>query len=182
MQRLVLMLPILAISALALAGCASVASPPTAEVPAAGETAVAAPTAADVASSAPADASLPAAQTAAEAFVPGGPRFVAAKAVAEAQAAGTEILFVDARPTTDYEFGHIPGAVNVPYFEPEKHMDALPRDKWLVAYCECPHAEAEQVADALEKNGFTMVRVIDEGLQGWKDLGGEVVGGSQPNG
>ncbi len=113
-----------------------------------------------------------------EAFVAGGPRFVSAAAVAQAVDSGTQIVFVDARPPTDYEFGHIPDAVNVPYYEPEQHLDSLPKDAWIVAYCECPHAEAEQVAQALETNGFTQVRVIDEGLQGWRDLGREIVGGT----
>lgn len=123
------------------------------------------------------------ASTAQEAFMAGGPRFVSAAAVADGFDSGVPIVFVDARPPMDYEFGHIPNAVNVPYFEPEKHYDSLPKDAWLVAYCECPHAEAEQVADALEKNGFTQVRVIDEGLQGWRDLGREIVGGTaEPNG
>jgi rhodanese-related sulfurtransferase len=185
MKRHLVTLTALAASVMVLAGCGqgTTTQPPIA--PAVTQPEVAAPTTGAVATPAIAAGSpvaQAAAQTAAEAFVDGGPRFVAAKAVAEAADKGTDILFVDARPATDYEFGHIPGAVNVPYFEPEKHLDKLPKDKWIVTYCECPHAEAGQVADALEKNGYTKVRVIDEGLQGWKDLGRSVVGGTQPNG
>lgn len=113
-----------------------------------------------------------AAQTAAEAFVEGGPHYVAAAALAEALDAGSvPIQVVDSRAPANFEFGHIPGSINVPYYEPEKHLDKLPKDKWIVTYCECPHAEADQLAAALEAEGYTMVRVIDEGLQGWTALG-----------
>ena len=93
--------------------------------------------------------------------------------------AGQNVVFVDARPQLDFEYGHIPGALNVPYFNVAAFVDELPRDKWLVIYCECPHAEAVQAADALTSsdNGFTMVKVIDEGLGGWRDLGREIVTG-----
>ncbi|MCB0217083.1 MAG: rhodanese-like domain-containing protein [Caldilineae bacterium] len=93
--------------------------------------------------------------------------------------AGQNLVFVDARPQLDFEYGHIPGAINVPYFNVAAFVDELPRDKWLVIYCECPHAEAVQAADALTspENGFTMVKVIDEGLGGWRDLGREIVTG-----
>jgi rhodanese-related sulfurtransferase len=165
-------------TALTLAACGQADTTQPGVAPAA-TAVVANPVTTGAAATLPAGGDTTAAQTAARSFVAGGPRFVAAKAVAEAVDAGTDILFVDARPAADFESGHIPGAVNVPYFEPEKHLDQLPKDKWIVAYCECPHAEAEQVADALERNGYTQVRVIDEGLQGWKELGREVVGGTQ---
>lgn len=105
-------------------------------------------------------------------------------AVADIKAAvdkGADVIFVDSRTQSDYQFGHIPGAVNVPYFEAEQHVTELPKDRWIVTYCECPHAEAEQVADALIAAGFTMVRVIDEGLQGWREIGGETVSGPAPS-
>lgn len=112
----------------------------------------------------------------AAAFQEGSDKFIPAAVLAAAVDAGQEVVFVDARPAMDYEFGHIPDAVNVPYFEAEQHLDALPKDKWLVTYCECPHAEAVQTADALLANGFTKVKVIDEGLAGWRELGRPIVG------
>jgi cytochrome c oxidase cbb3-type subunit 3/ubiquinol-cytochrome c reductase cytochrome c subunit len=107
-------------------------------------------------------------------------QLVPAADVFAAQQQGVDILFVDARTGLDYEFGHIPGAVNVPYHSAEEHLSDLPKDRWIVTYCECPHAEAVQVADTLTKNGFEYVRVIDEGLQGWRDQGGELVKGAEP--
>jgi len=114
--------------------------------------------------------------TVAQAFTPGGGLFVPAKtALAASQQAGLDILFVDARPPLDYQYAHIPGAINVPYYDAAKYLDQLPKDKWLVTYCEWPHAESQQLADTLIANGYTKVRVINEGLQGWRDAGGKVV-------
>ena len=88
-----------------------------------------------------------------------------------------EIVFVDARPSLDYQSGHIPDAVNAPYHSVAGYVNELPKDKWLVIYCECPHAEAVQAARALtDELGYTKVKVIDEGLGGWRELGREIVG------
>lgn len=97
-----------------------------------------------------------------------------AAAVMEAYRSGVEMVFVDARTQGDFEYGHIPGAINVPYFDPLPYMRELPRDRIIISYCECPHAEAVQTAEALLDNGFTRVKVIDEGLAGWLAEGGEL--------
>jgi len=92
--------------------------------------------------------------------------------IMEAYREGVQIVFADARTRLDYDYGHIPGAVHVPYFDPIPYLGELPRDRLIVAYCECPHAEAVQVAEALLENGFRRVKVIDEGLAGWTESGG----------
>lgn len=111
-------------------------------------------------------------------FQEGGDLMVPATEIAKAIDGGLEVVFVDARPPLDYESGHIAGAVNVPYFEAEKHLSRVPKDKWAIVYCECPHAEAQQTADKLLQNGYTQVKVIDEGLAGWRDMGMEIVTGT----
>lgn len=111
-------------------------------------------------------------------FQEGTDLMVPAAAIAKAIDGGLEVVFVDARPPLDYESGHIAGAVNVPYFEAEKHLALVPKDKWAIVYCECPRAEAQQTADKLLQNGYTKVKIIDEGLAGWRDLGKEIVAGT----
>jgi rhodanese-related sulfurtransferase len=108
-------------------------------------------------------------------LAPSADVLVPVSVVLEAMRAGVPIEFVDARTKLDYDNGHIPGAVNVPYFDPQPYMASLPKDKLIVCYCQCPHAEAVQVADALQANGFPWVKAIDEGLDGWTAAGGEVV-------
>ena len=114
-----------------------------------------------------------------DAFADDGEMFVSVYDVADAVDAGMDIQFVDARPPIDVEFGHIPGAINIPYYDAEEaDLSALPKDKWLVTYCECPNAEATQLADALKERGYPYVKAIEEGLGPWRDeLGRELVTG-----
>lgn len=111
-----------------------------------------------------------------EAFADDGELFVSVYDVADAVDAGMEIQFVDSRPPIDMEFGHIPGAINIPYYDAETaDLSALPTDRWLVTYCECPNAEATQLAEALRERGFPYVKAIEEGFGPWRDeLGREV--------
>lgn len=105
-----------------------------------------------------------------EAFADNDEIFVSVYDVADAVDAGMDIQFVDARPPIDVEFGHIPGAINIPYYDAEEaDLSALPKDKWLVTYCECPNAEATQLADALKERGYPYVKTIEEGLGPWRD-------------
>lgn len=97
--------------------------------------------------------------------------FISVDDVKKAYDARQDFILVDARPTTDFTASHIPGAISVPYFEVSKHLSKLPKDKWIVTYCGCPHAEAEQAARELLKSGYTRVKVIDEGYYGWVDKG-----------
>lgn len=115
-------------------------------------------------------------------FEEGGNLEVPAAMIAEAMDGGFEVVFVDARTALDYESGHIPGAVSVPYFEAKDHLDKVPKDKWAIVYCECPTAEARQVADVLMANGYTKVKIIAEGLAGWRDLGRTLDGGTPEGG
>lgn len=97
--------------------------------------------------------------------------FVSVEDVKKAYDAQADFVFVDARPATDYAQAHIVGAVNAPYFEVEKHLSKIPKDKWVITYCGCPHAEAEEAARRLMKAGYTKVKVIDEGFYAWVDKG-----------
>jgi len=91
-----------------------------------------------------------------------------------------QIQFIDARTQLDYESGHIPGAIDVPFHSPQAHFSELPKDKWLIAYCECPNSEALQVANALVKDGgFTKVKYITEGLAAWRDHNRQLVEGAE---
>ncbi len=97
--------------------------------------------------------------------------FVPVDEVKKAFDQNADMVIVDARPPSDYNMGHIKGAVNAPYFEVDKHLSKLPKDKWIITYCACPHAEAEQAARELLKNGYTKVKAIDEGYFAWVDKG-----------
>ncbi len=79
-----------------------------------------------------------------------------------------EVTVLDVRPPEEYAAGHLPGAVNVPVEELEKHVDALPADREIVAYCRGPHCVlAFDAVARLRERGFD-ARRLDGGLPEWR--------------
>jgi cytochrome c oxidase cbb3-type subunit 3/ubiquinol-cytochrome c reductase cytochrome c subunit len=109
-----------------------------------------------------------------------GNRFTSADTIKQELDRGASIGFLDARAPSDYVAGHITGANDVPFYEADQYVFALPKDKWLVCYCACPHAESGQLADTLFQNGFTKVTILDEGFFVWRDRGYPVNIGAAP--
>jgi ArsR family transcriptional regulator len=81
------------------------------------------------------------------------------------------VTLIDVRPEDEYGLGHIPGALNIPLRQLEKHLSKLPRDQEVVAYCRGPYCvlSFEAVA-ALRSLGFN-VRRLEEGFPEWKASG-----------
>lgn len=90
------------------------------------------------------------------------------------------MVIVDARPPSDYARMHIAGAISVPFYEVEAYAKQLPKDRYILSYCGCPHAESGKVRDALRLLGYPRTAVIDEGLLAWRDRGYPVRGGPKP--
>ena len=107
-------------------------------------------------------------------------RLVSVDSVHDALQSSARLLLADARTPSDYVAEHITGAVSVPFYDSGKYIDKLPRDATIVAYCGCPHAASGALADALSKQGFTRVKVLDEGYFVWKSRGYPVTIGPQP--
>ena len=83
--------------------------------------------------------------------------------------AGMKVTWLDARDKMNFDFGHIPGSINAPYFEIGEHVASIPKDEWVIAYCECPHHESGEAAMGLWNEGYRYVKVLEEGLAGWRD-------------
>ena len=110
-------------------------------------------------------------------------RFVAAAAVAEALRAGQRMVLLDARPLSDWQRGHLPGVLPVPYYDGlEAILPHVPTDGTpVVAYCACPHAASGQVVDALRAAGVQSAYVLDEGVLVWAAAGYPMAtGGAAP--
>ncbi|MFQ5595960.1 MAG: rhodanese-like domain-containing protein [Anaerolineae bacterium] len=80
---------------------------------------------------------------------------------------GANMIILDARPKQDYDMDHIAGAISMPFFEVEQRYKELPSDTWIVTYCACPRAEAQEAANILQQKGFNKVRVFYEGYFEW---------------
>lgn len=109
-----------------------------------------------------------------------GQRFTPADVIKSELDRGAAMGFVDARAPSDYAAGHVAGAVDVPFYEVGQYRNDLPNDRWIVAYCGCPHAESGVVYDDLTTHGFTKVTIIDEGYFVWMNRGYPVHTGGAP--
>ena len=90
-------------------------------------------------------------------------------------------ILLDARASSDWVLGHIPGAVPFPFYSVDELASNLPTDgTWIVAYCACPHAASGRVVDDLRARGFANTAVLDEGIYFWRDAGYPMARGRLP--
>lgn len=88
------------------------------------------------------------------------------------------VVIIDSRPAArQYDPGHIPGAINIPDTQFDKHIDKLPADKatLLLFYCgglEC--MLSHNSAHKAEKLGYTNIKVYPAGLPDWKAKGAQM--------
>jgi rhodanese-related sulfurtransferase len=83
------------------------------------------------------------------------------------------VLWVDARPESDYELEHIPGAVSL---NPDNWSEQLPRflDGWrpsekAVVYCSAASCDtSREIADRLRRSGVDPVYYLKGGWEAWK--------------
>lgn len=100
-------------------------------------------------------------------------------------------LFLDARRTSVYEAGHIPGARSFSVWEADiddkvnalfgERSDPASQNKPIVAYCSGGACEdSHMLAQKLWGIQFNNVYVYKDGFPDWQDRGGKVVTGAQP--
>ena len=85
-------------------------------------------------------------------------------------------IFVDARESEEFEIGHIPGAINIPYDYYDEYMDVIDTlnyDDVFIIYCsggEC--SLSLDLADIFFNNKtLNNVFVFEGGLPAWQDAG-----------
>lgn len=92
--------------------------------------------------------------------------------------AGQEVVLVDTRPAESFEARRIEGAVDLP---PDRLDDVavLPRDRWVVMYCECSdEAMAIMAAQRARRAGLESVAILDGGIGAWEDAGYPIESGA----
>jgi rhodanese-related sulfurtransferase len=82
-----------------------------------------------------------------------------------------KILIVDARDAAQYAKEHIPGAVNIEWRQVVARRAELPKDRMVVMYCNSGSLSAQAVF-ALRLLGHDNVKVLQDGIEGWKAKGG----------
>jgi rhodanese-related sulfurtransferase len=82
-----------------------------------------------------------------------------------------KVFIVDARDAAQYAKERIPGAVNIEWRHAVARRAELPRDRMVVMYCNSGSLSAQAVF-ALRLLGYDNVKVLQDGLEGWKKKGG----------
>ena len=81
------------------------------------------------------------------------------------------VALLDVRPREEFQAGHLPDAINIPLDELDTMLDALPRNREIVAYCRGPYCVmSHEAVERLRSLGF-QVRRFDEGFPEWKAAG-----------
>jgi len=81
------------------------------------------------------------------------------------------VTVLDVRPPAEYAAGHLPGAVNIPLAELEKHLSELEPGQEVVAYCRGPHCVLAFDAVAQLREKGLKARRLQDGFPEWKQAG-----------
>lgn len=106
--------------------------------------------------------------------------FIAVDTVEAFIESGGALVLADARPPSDYGGSHISGAISVPFFDVKSYLPEIPKDRFVVTYCSCPHAESGAAADVFRAQGYPRVAVLDEGFATWRSRGYPTRSGGKP--
>jgi rhodanese-related sulfurtransferase len=90
-----------------------------------------------------------------------------------------DTLLIDVRSLSEYQAGHIIGAVNMPLKELERHLEDIPINQEVVLYCSTGYRSAMGVM-AFKLQGFTHVHGFPPSLAGWEAAGEPVIVGENP--
>lgn len=105
----------------------------------------------------------------------GDPPFISLDEAA-AKFQSSEVLFIDSRDPEDYEYGHIRGAINLPYEELELYWDQVSPQitdgQPLVLYCSGDECETSlMLAREMVLRGWDDVYVFFGGWREWEKAG-----------
>lgn len=82
-----------------------------------------------------------------------------------------KMMVIDARDAAQYAKGHIPGAVNMDWRQVLAKRNTIPKNKPVLIYCNTGSLSA-QAGFALRVAGWDNVKILQGGMDEWKDKGG----------
>jgi rhodanese-related sulfurtransferase len=82
----------------------------------------------------------------------------------------TAPVVVDVRFRSEFDRGHVPGAINTPFFAPETAK--LPKDRSTELVLYCGHGQRAMVARLLLRlQGYRQMDLLDGHMKHWKNAG-----------
>ena len=85
------------------------------------------------------------------------------------------VVFVDCRPTSQFQNGHISGALSLPSAGalPSAAMGVLQTARTIIAYCDAVGGceSSQRLAARLRELGLRDVRILKDGLPAWNAAG-----------
>ncbi len=85
-----------------------------------------------------------------------------------------QATLIDVRPRTEYDAGHIPGAIPIPPDQLDELLPLLPPDQEIIAYCRGPYCVyADQAVRTLLAQGRA-ARRLEDGYPEWQRSGGPI--------
>ncbi len=80
---------------------------------------------------------------------------------------------IDVRERSEFEAGHLEGALNIPLGKLSARLGEVPRDRPLVVHCAAGERSATAVS-LLERAGYNQVRNLKGGFVAWQEAGAPV--------
>jgi len=78
-----------------------------------------------------------------------------------------DVVLVDVRPADEFEAGHIEGARSIPLRDLEQHLEQLPKDREVIAYCRGPFCVMAHEAVRRLRDAGHAARRLEEGWPEW---------------
>ena len=85
-----------------------------------------------------------------------------------------DLVILDVRTVSEFEDGHIEGAINIPIDEFPTRLDELSKDDELLVYCRTGNRSSSAVTILLD-SGYTKIYHMHEGISVWIQQGHPVV-------
>jgi hydroxyacylglutathione hydrolase len=97
-----------------------------------------------------------------------------AAALADESEGSPAPLLIDVRQASEFDEGHVPGAVHIGTGSLGERLEDLPRDRPLATMCASGYRSAV-AASLLRAAGFEDVRWVPDGIDAWRAAGYPVV-------
>lgn len=79
-----------------------------------------------------------------------------------------DVLIIDLRDKEEYDAGHIPTAINIPYEELEQYKGRISRDNLLIFYCDRGNISLLAARD-LMKDGYN-IKSLYGGIKAYRGI------------